>query len=136
VVETLLARISTDRTPFAGGPTKTRNDQALLPSSPTLSATPAAARPSKAEGDVLEIPFVAALLVVNDKVSVLQTDFVEVLSVKAGQAQAVEPIKAGKQSACVLSGPAAAAGEDGETAPDGAPGIWRGNVAAMPASFL
>src|SRR5260370_18659522 len=40
VVETLSARISTDRTPLAGGPTVTRSDQAWLPSSPTLSATP------------------------------------------------------------------------------------------------
>src|ERR1700721_3721246 len=40
VVETLSARISTDRTPLAGGPTATRSDQAWLPSSPTLSATP------------------------------------------------------------------------------------------------
>src|ERR1700681_5084726 len=59
----------------------------------------AAAGPAKTEGDVLEIPFVAALLVVDDQVSVLQTDFIEVLSVQAGQAQAVEPIEPGKQSA-------------------------------------
>src|SRR5580692_7867755 len=40
LVETLSARISTERTPFAGAPTATRNDQAWAPSSPTLSATP------------------------------------------------------------------------------------------------
>jgi hypothetical protein len=60
---------------------------------------PAAAGPAKAERDVVEIPFVAALLIVDDKVSVLQTDLVEVLPVKSGQAQAIEPIEAGKQSA-------------------------------------
>ena len=60
---------------------------------------PAGARPPKTESDVFEIPFVAALLIVNDKVSVLQTDFVEVLSVQSGQAQTVEPIEAGKQAA-------------------------------------
>src|SRR5437879_9595956 len=59
----------------------------------------AAAGPAKTEGDVLEIPFVAALLIVDDQVSVLQTNFIEVLSVESGQAQAVEPIEAGKQSA-------------------------------------
>src|ERR1700748_2151444 len=41
-VETLSARISTDRTPSAGAPTVTRNDQGLVPSSPRLSATPPA----------------------------------------------------------------------------------------------
>src|ERR1700761_1472360 len=40
LVETLSARISTDRTPLAGAPTGTRIDQAWAPSSPTLSATP------------------------------------------------------------------------------------------------
>src|SRR5580704_17463840 len=39
-LETLVARMSTDRTPFSCGPTSTRNDQARLPSSPRLSATP------------------------------------------------------------------------------------------------
>src|ERR1700744_1364481 len=39
-VETLLARTSTDRTPFAGAPTVKRNDQGSLPSPPRLSATP------------------------------------------------------------------------------------------------
>src|ERR1035437_6627939 len=60
---------------------------------------PAAAGPAKTEGDVFEVPFVAALLIVDNKVSVLQTDFIEVLSVKSGQAQAVEPIEAGEQTA-------------------------------------
>src|SRR6476659_3903570 len=60
---------------------------------------PAAARPAKAQGNVFEIPFVAALLIVDDQVAVLQTDFVEVLAVEPGQAQAVEPIEAGEQSA-------------------------------------
>ena len=59
---------------------------------------PAAARPPEAEGDVLEIPFVAALLIVDGQDSVLQTNFIEVLAIKAGQAQAVEPVEAGKQS--------------------------------------
>ena len=98
MVETLSARISTERTPLAGAPTATRSDQAWLPSSPTLSATPPPLRPAKAEADVFEIPFVAALLIVDDEVAVLQTDFVEVLPVKPGQAQAVEPVEAGKQS--------------------------------------
>src|SRR5712675_1683202 len=40
LVETLSARMSIGRTPFAGGPTRTRSDHAWLPSSPTLSATP------------------------------------------------------------------------------------------------
>ena len=59
----------------------------------------AAARPAKTQGDVLEIPFVAALLIVDDQPSVFQTDLVEVLSVESGQAEAVEPVEAGKQSA-------------------------------------
>src|SRR5467141_3013982 len=60
---------------------------------------PAAARPAKSEGDIFEIPFVAALLIVDDQVSVLQADFIEVLSVEPGQAQAVEPVEPGKQAA-------------------------------------
>src|ERR1700761_8454335 len=39
-VETLSARISTERTPLAGAPTATRSDQACVPSSPMVSATP------------------------------------------------------------------------------------------------
>ena len=58
-----------------------------------------AAGSTKAEGDVLEIPFIAALLIINDQVAVLQTDFVEILPVEPGQAQAVEPVKASQQPA-------------------------------------
>jgi hypothetical protein len=58
----------------------------------------ATARPAKAEADIVKGPFVAALLIVNDKIAVLQTDLVEVLSVEAGQAQAVEPVETRKQS--------------------------------------
>src|SRR5260370_9688013 len=60
---------------------------------------PAATRPAKTQGDVVELPFVAALLVVDNQVAVLQTDFIEILSVQSGQAQAVEPIETGEQSA-------------------------------------
>ena len=60
---------------------------------------PAAARPAQAEADILERPFVAALLVVDNEVAVLQADLVEVLPVEPGQAQAVEPVEAGEQSA-------------------------------------
>ena len=59
---------------------------------------PAGAWPPQAEADVIERPFVAALLIVNDQIAVLQTDFVEVLSVETRQAQAVEPIEARQQS--------------------------------------
>ena len=59
---------------------------------------PAAVRPAKTERNVFEIPFVAALLVVDDQASVLQTDLIEILSIQSGQAEAVEPIEAGKQS--------------------------------------
>src|SRR5471032_588317 len=62
------------------------------------------ARPTQAEADVLEGPFVAALLIVDDQDAVLQADFIEVLSVKTGQAEAVEPIEAGQQSACGSNG--------------------------------
>ena len=70
-----------------------------------LQRHPAAARPAKTEADILEIPFVAALLIINDQVSVLQTDFVEVLSIEPGQAQAVEPVEPGKQSAGRVAAP-------------------------------
>src|SRR6201996_7630277 len=40
LVDTLSARISTDRTPSAGAPIATRKDHGLLPSSPRLKATP------------------------------------------------------------------------------------------------
>ena len=59
---------------------------------------PAGAWPPQAEADVIERPFVAALLIVDDQIAVLQTDFVEVLSVETRQAQAVEPIEARQQS--------------------------------------
>src|SRR4029077_2236998 len=58
----------------------------------------AAARPAQAQADILEIPFIAALLIVDDQVAVLQADLVEILPIEAGQAQAVEPIEAGEQS--------------------------------------
>src|SRR5262249_46663938 len=59
----------------------------------------AAARPSQAETDILKIPFVAALLIVDDQVAVLQSDLIEILTVEPGQAQTVEPVEAGEQSA-------------------------------------
>ncbi len=59
---------------------------------------PACARPPQAEADVIERPFVAALLIVDDQIAILQADFVEVLSVETGQAQAVEPVETGQQS--------------------------------------
>jgi hypothetical protein len=70
-----------------------------------LQRHPAATRPAKTEADILEIPFVAALLIVDDQISVLQPDFVEVLSVEPGQAQAVEPVEPGKQSAGRIAAP-------------------------------
>src|SRR5215510_9648991 len=39
-VGTLSALMSTERTPLDGGPTATRRDHGLVPSSPRLSATP------------------------------------------------------------------------------------------------
>jgi len=60
---------------------------------------PSGARPAQAEADILERPFVAALLIVDDQDAVLQADFVEVLSVEPGEAQAVQPIETGQQSA-------------------------------------
>src|SRR3954453_21270347 len=59
----------------------------------------ATAGPPQAEADIFERPFVAALLIVDDEVPVLQADLVEVLAVEPGQAQAVDPVEAGKQSA-------------------------------------
>lgn len=56
------------------------------------------ARPAQAERDVLKRPFAAALLIVDDQIAVLETDLVEVLAVEAGQAQAVEPVEALKNS--------------------------------------
>ena len=41
----------------------------------------------------------AGVLIVDGEVSVLQADFVEVLAVQSGQAQAVEPIEPRQQSA-------------------------------------
>ena len=70
-----------------------------------LQRHPAAARPAKTEADILEIPFVAALLIVDDQISVLQADFIEVLSVEPGQAQAVEPVEPGKQATGRIAAP-------------------------------
>src|ERR1700760_69750 len=58
----------------------------------------AGARSAQAEIYVLKIPFVAALLVVDDKHAVLQADLVEVLSVETGEAETVEPVEAGEQT--------------------------------------
>src|ERR1700753_3683652 len=100
-VETLSARMSTDRTPLAGAATAApraqgRGAPSAAPQRPGRGPLladgqrhAAAARPAQADGDVVEIPFVAALLVVDDQLAVLQTDFVEVLSVEPGEAQAV-----------------------------------------------
>src|SRR5665213_4580511 len=59
----------------------------------------AGARPAKTKADVLEIPFVAAILVVDDQDPVLQANFVEILAIKSRQAQAVQPVEARQQSA-------------------------------------
>ena len=67
----------------------------------------ATARPAQAERDVLKRPFVAALLVVDDQIAVLQADLVEVLAVETGQAQTVEPVEARQAVRSVLSGVAA-----------------------------
>src|SRR6202008_360689 len=58
---------------------------------------PAAARSAQAEADVLKIPFVAALLVLDDEPSVLQADLIEILAVEPGEAEAIEPLKPRKQ---------------------------------------
>ncbi|MHC2407474.1 hypothetical protein ACVJGC_000065 [Bradyrhizobium diazoefficiens] len=39
-METLSARMSTERTPFSAGPIVARSDHGRAPSSPRLSATP------------------------------------------------------------------------------------------------
>src|SRR6478609_1945321 len=54
--------------------------------------------PAQADGDVVEIPFVATLLVVDDQPAVLQADFTEILSAEPGQAQTVEPVEASQHS--------------------------------------
>ena len=59
---------------------------------------PAAAWPAHAEADIFKRPFVAALLVVDDEIAVLEADLVQVLAVEPGQAEAVEPVEAGQQS--------------------------------------
>ena len=59
----------------------------------------AIARAAQAEADIVEGPFVAALLVVDDEIAVLQADLDEVLSVEAGEAEAVEPVEAGEDPA-------------------------------------
>src|ERR1035437_3147101 len=99
VVETLSARISTDRTPFAGGPTATRSDQAWLPSSPTLSATPPPLGLRRLREMFSKFHFVPARVIVDNRVPFLQPVFFEFLPVNPGRAQAVEPIEAGKQTA-------------------------------------
>ena len=88
---------------MAGGPTATRSDHARrIVADPGLLADAqrdaAVARTAQAERDVLEGPAIAALLVVDDQIAVLQTDLVEVLAVEPGQAQAVEPVEAGEQA--------------------------------------
>ena len=123
-VGTLSARMSTDRTPLAGG----SDHDAKRPGAAALLAEterhPAAARPAQAEADILERPFVAALLVVDDEVAVLQADLVEVLPVEPGQAQAVEPVEAGEQTALRAigsrrGGRGVAPGEGGAAPPGG-----------------
>ena len=59
---------------------------------------PTAPRPAHAEADIFECPFVAALLVVDDEIAVLEADLVQILSVEAGQTEAIEPVEAGQQS--------------------------------------
>src|SRR5581483_2837644 len=59
----------------------------------------AAERPAQAEADVLKIPFVAALLLIDDQTAVLQTDLVEILPVEPGEAQAVQPVETRQDTA-------------------------------------
>ena len=98
---------------------------------PDTERNPAAMRAAKAEADVFELPFVATLLIVNNEVAVLQADFVEVLPVQPGQAQAVEPVEAGQQSARRITAVGAAAvgaGDDARTAEDPGDGNPPGSV--------
>src|SRR5262249_12578376 len=57
-----------------------------------------AARAAEAQADIFKRPFVAALLVVDEKVAVLQTDLIEVLSVETGEAETVEPVEPGQNT--------------------------------------
>ena len=75
-------------------------------------------------------PLVAALLVVDDQIAVLQADLVEILAVETGQAQAVEPVEAGEQSVLRLGRRVPAPRRPALR--HGACGA--GNVGAMPAS--
>ena len=90
-----------------------------------------------------KLPFVAALLIVDNEVAVLQTDLIEVLPVQPGQAQAVEPVEAGQQSArrIRLSGAAAVGGrgdaggaeDPADADPPGSGGVaWAVRFEAIP----
>src|SRR4029453_1949100 len=59
----------------------------------------AGARAAQAQADIFKRPFVAALLVIDQQIAVLQTDLVEVLSVEAGEAETVEPVETSQDSA-------------------------------------
>ena len=116
-----------------GGPTTTRSDHGTRALFADAERHAAAARPAKAEADILEVPFVAALLIVDDQVAVLQTDLVEVLAVEPGQAQAVEPVEPGEQSVLRRVGRRRAGGARADGAPAQRPRECR---RACPASLL
>src|ERR1700716_2991630 len=97
-VDNLSARRSTDRTPLICGPTSTRSDHGLAPSSPKLSCTPPLLGRRKLRLIFSNVHLLPRRLAAADEFAFLKADLVEILSVEAGQAQAVEPVEAGQQS--------------------------------------
>src|SRR6201999_3263130 len=98
-VETLSARISTDRTPSDGAPTVTRNDQGLLPSSPRLSATPPPSGRRRLRLIFSKFHLLPRCSSSTIRLPFFQTDLLEVLSVEPGRARAAEPVESRQQSA-------------------------------------
>src|ERR1700710_2312020 len=127
LVETWSARISPVRTPFAGGPTATRSDQAWLPSSPTLSATPPPLGRRR-----LRVILLKFHLLPRCWSSTIRLPFFRPISLRFWPSSPVR-LRLSSQSRpassplCALSAAiAAAGGEDTEAAPGG-PGVCRRN---------
>src|SRR5215470_1675723 len=132
-VGSLSALMSTERTPLDGGPTVTFSDQGFAPSSPKLSATPPLLGRRR-----LRLIFSNDHLLPRCWSSTSRLPLLRPISLRFCPSRPVRlrlssQSRPAKMPACVESVVDAGAGAP---AVGGVTGIWRGNVAGRPASFL
>src|SRR5262249_15817969 len=133
-VGSLSALMSTERTPLAGGPTVTFSDHGWAPSSPRLSATPPLLGRRR-----LRLIFSSDHLLPRCWSSTTRFPFCRPIPFRLYPASSVRLRLSSQSSPARMPACAESAGAAGAGAPPavgGVTGIWRGNVAGSPASFL